>query len=381
MTKTTKLFALALVLLPMALQAQDDDMYFASSPKKAGKATQQRVQEQPVHRVQIIYADAEADTIQGCDRDVDEYNRRGPASRQFSYQLPGNDTLYILEDTTVQTTAILNQAYADGYDEGFMDADDYYYARRLNRFGVGFHYGPHYAGFYDPWYYDSWYWGYDPYWYGGWGYYGWHHPYWSAYYGWPHYGWYDPYWYGGYYGGWYGGYYGGWYGGGHRYSGSIVSSRGGYTGRTGVSLGGGRYGGRTTGGMRSGSTRFGAGNNGYRFGNANNRTTTSRTGRVYQQQDTDSNSGRTTVRSSSSRYNGGSTRSNSTVSSQNRSSATTNNSTRSTYSGSSNSSRSTFGSGSTFSGGGSTFSGGSSGGSFGGGGGGGFSGGGGRRGR
>ena len=170
MMKTRNLFAAALILLPfIALQAQDDDMYFASSPKKAAAKTDVQRRTQPVQRVQIIYADAETDSIQGCNRDVDEYNRRGPASRQFSYQLPGNDTLYVLEDTTVQTSAILNQAYAQGYDEGFADADDYYYARHFNRFGYGFHYSPYYySTFYDPWYYDSWYWGYDPYWYGGW---------------------------------------------------------------------------------------------------------------------------------------------------------------------------------------------------------------------
>ena len=96
--KTRNLLAVALLLLPfIALQAQDDDMYFASSPKKAVAKAKKVQAVEPVQRVQIIYADAETDSIQGSDRDVDEYNRRGPAARQFSYKLPDNDTLYVLE--------------------------------------------------------------------------------------------------------------------------------------------------------------------------------------------------------------------------------------------------------------------------------------------
>ena len=384
-------FLVALVMLPfIALQAQDDDMYFASSPKKTATKKQKVRTEQPVQRVQVIYAEAETDSIQGSERDVDEYNRRGPAARQFSYQLPDNDTLYVLEDTTLQTAAILNQVYAQGYDEGYADADDYYYSRRFNRFGYGFHYDPYYSAFYDPWYYDSWYWGYDPYWYGGWGYYGWHHPYWS-----PYYGWYDPYWYGGYYGGWYGGYYGGHYGGGrnHRTDG-YVASRGGYTGRGGVNLGGRNSGGsngRVTSGRNGGTTRFGAANNGYRFGggnasrsgstSANSRlggtTTNARTGRVFQQgTNVNNTNNRTAVRPGNSTFSGGSSRSNTSSPTINRSQSSSSASTRTFGSSNSSSSSSSVSSsrssgfsggssssGGGFSGGGSRSSGGFSGGS------------------
>ena len=201
--------ALALLFLPLTMVAQDD-LYFVH--KKSDKATVTSKHSQADDRylpVEIVYAD-DADAavdVKGSSRDVDEYNRRGRASKgvvvekadgTFTYQIPGNDTLYIMDDTMAVTTrSLANDVYAQGYNEGYQDGEDYAYTRRLNRFGyAGGYASPWYYSYYDPFYWDDWYWGYDPYWYGG--YYGWHRPYWG--YGWRGYWGYDPYWYGGYYG-------------------------------------------------------------------------------------------------------------------------------------------------------------------------------------
>ena len=181
--------------LPMAMQAQDDDLYF--SPKKV--AQESSVEDHtPAYYV-------------GSNRSVDEYNRRGMF--RSKYQPIGSDslgTVYgILPDTTYIDTTL--------YNKGRMqwDDDDYAYTRRMSRwdgfydpwfysywgpgrygwYGPRYGYGPWYAGWYDPWYnpwYDPWYYGYG---YGyGWGWYGAYSPW---YYG---YGWGYPYYYG-----WYGG--------------------------------------------------------------------------------------------------------------------------------------------------------------------------------
>ena len=203
-----QLAALAQLFVPLATMVAQDDVYFVGKKtKKAATETQVATQPEATRYtpVQIIYADEdEAVNVSGSKRDVDEYNRRGSYGRQsvmvenpdgtFSYQLPGNDTLYIMQDSMAVTTrSLANDAYSQGYNEGYQDGEDYALTRRINRFSYGY---PFYD---DPFYWDS-YW-YDP-WYGG--YYGWSRPYWGyrGYWG------YDPYWYGGYYGPYYGGYYG-----------------------------------------------------------------------------------------------------------------------------------------------------------------------------
>jgi len=280
--------AFALLFLPLSMVAQDD-LYFVH--KKSDKATTSQSKkaaddaQQRYLPVQIIYADEDdaAVDVSGSTRDVDEYNRRGRAANgvvvenadgTFTYQIPGNDTLYVMDDSMAVTTrSLANDVYAQGYNEGYADGEDYAYTRRLNRFGyAGAYASPWYYSYYDPFYWDDWYYGYDPYWYGG--YYGWSRPYWGYYgwgYGWRGYWGYDPYWYGGYYGwGYPYSYWGGYYGPSGRnyrhnsdwYAGSHTTRRPGMTGRT-------------AGFSRNGGTTNRSGNNSYA---TRSRSTTGRTG-------------------------------------------------------------------------------------------------------
>lgn len=217
MKNVRTLFAASLLLaLPFSSWAQDDDMYFGSKKKDKKEQTEKKATIQPVRYVpvEIVYEDESQAAVSGCDRDIDEYNRRGKAGTQsgkgelvenpdgtFSYRVSANDTLYVVDDSTAITTSYLaNDLYSQGYSEGYRDGEDYAFSRRLGRFGYSSIYA---SPWYDPYYYwNDWYWG-DPYWYGG--YYGWHRPYWGyAGIGWGWGGWYgswgyDPYWYG-YYG-------------------------------------------------------------------------------------------------------------------------------------------------------------------------------------
>ena len=95
MIRFRHLFAAMLLILPLTVQAQDDDMYFV--PKKKAK-----------NRVEIVYEDPAPSVAL---RDVDEYNRRGSYANTFKYRSANEDTVYVLNDST----GIVNQAYAAGY--------------------------------------------------------------------------------------------------------------------------------------------------------------------------------------------------------------------------------------------------------------------------
>lgn len=244
-----------LLLVPFMGWAQDDDLYFVPKKKDKKAKAEQTVQTPSRYRdVEIIYADDDADIsgISGSSRSVDEYNRRGGSSR--GYRLPGDDTLYVMQDSTVITTRrMANDIYAQGYDEGYADGEDYALSRRMSRFTYGSIYAsPWYYSYYDPFYWDY----YDPWW--GWGgyhvgYYGWTRPYWG--YSWS----YSPYWYGGYYS-WHRPYYGGYYGhhGGRGYYWRGNNRRPGDTGRSGTYYRGGRSGGSVSGGRASSMGRSGS---------------------------------------------------------------------------------------------------------------------------
>ena len=234
-----------LLVLPFTGWAQDDDVYFVPKKKAQKAKTEQRAQ--PSQRylpVEIVYEDEYDDdatiTTAGSNRNVDEYNRRSARGSQltgqmvqnpdgtFSYRVPANDTLYVMNDSTAITTDnFAEELYSRGYEDGVAAGEDYAYSNRLGRFTYGGVYAsPWYYSYYDPFYWDDWYWGYRPY-YGYYGYYGWHSPYWYSRWG------YGSHWYGGYWGG---GYYN------HRYHGSY--GRGGYSPRT--------YTGGRGGGIRGG---------------------------------------------------------------------------------------------------------------------------------
>ncbi len=205
MKYTSSLIAAFLLILPLTMWAQDD-MYFASSKKAKKEAEKRKAEKQS--KYEIIYADDDEPLdIVGSGRDVDEYNRRYSVSNRkgqaqlvqqpdgsFAYEIPQEDSV------TVSTRSLLNNAYERGYDEGYIDGEDYALTRRMGRFGYSSVYvSPWYSTYYsDPFYWDSWYYWNDPF------YYSWSRPYWgysSYYYGYgPYhygYGWNRPYYYGG----------------------------------------------------------------------------------------------------------------------------------------------------------------------------------------
>ncbi len=212
----------------MSLQGMaQDDMYFISSKKsKATAETEQATEDaasQQTVRASTRRYSQETDVI-GCDRDVDEYNRRGSRDAavddgeviitdtlgmQWVLQRDANgESVWVpLEDAQEDR----QYAEAEEDDSSYDYDDDYYYTRRLARF-CGY-YSP-WLAWYDPWY-DYW---YDP-WYGWYGYYPWYG------YGWGYYPWHGWYGYGGWYG-FHGGHYrGGRYGGtfGHQGGGALAS--------------------------------------------------------------------------------------------------------------------------------------------------------------
>ena len=220
-------------MLPIAMQAQDDDLYF--TPKKSADKTS--TQQSASQRSETPY-------YSGSSRDVDEYNRRPMHSY---YETIGTDSLGndIIEfhSGAEDSTKVFK---APDYD----DESDYAYSRRMSRFDDFYWYDPWFDGYYG-------FYGYSPYrfyrWYPGWyGYSSW-------------YSWYDPFWYdwyypyGPYYNGWYSGWYGGWYGG---------PWYGGWYGRTHYRDYGGNYhgnnrsggiAGRGTGSRRGGHNGYGTG--------------------------------------------------------------------------------------------------------------------------
>lgn len=174
----------ALCALPLTMQAQDDDMYFAS--KKSAKKSKAE------------YISPSNTYYSGSTRNVDEYNRRvGYRMNPIANDSTGNDIINfsavegVYPDSVAgdfQLTREMSRwdgytptdAYWEGYDRG-----------RSDEWRNSWH---------SPWYYSSYYPWYDSYWYDPWYYSSWH------------YGWYDP-WYRPYYHyGWgWGGYYSSWY--------------------------------------------------------------------------------------------------------------------------------------------------------------------------
>ena len=147
----TKLFLFAVVgTLPLMLWAQDDDMYFIPSKKSKNAETT------------VVTPTREVYVPTNRMRDVDEYNRRGAIRKRENPEVVMTDTLGMqwmltqnekgesvwvpVEDVQPVTSPDYSQAYQDGYE----DAMENYYSRRLSRFH-GYAYYPSYR-FYDPWY-------------------------------------------------------------------------------------------------------------------------------------------------------------------------------------------------------------------------------------
>ena len=191
------IFLMAILALPFAIYAQNDDMYFVSSKKKSANKEKTVENKSSARRSASPWADVEdADFHTGKLRDVDEYNRRG--NRQVIARLDG-DTLYVHSPDSLEQKEYLVR-YEENYAVDDPYIDDYYYSARLSRYHGFYHFDPFMwdicYGWYDPWY-DPWYGWYGPYyrhgWYSwstwgwGWGHchLGWHHG-WGP--GWHH-GW------------------------------------------------------------------------------------------------------------------------------------------------------------------------------------------------
>lgn len=209
------LFALvALLSLPTMMCAQDDDMYFVPKKKKADVTTTvtPTATRQTESSSYDPDRDANADYHTGNLRDVDEYNRRGSATKSGDVvaRMSG-DTLYVTtQDGKVVAypgegevaTVSKSKKYDDTYYEDSYYDDDFYYATRLSRYHGFYYHDPFFwdvrFGWYDPWY-DPWYGYYAPYyrynymsWYDwGWGWH--HHPGWDMC--WGHHGYYRDHYY------------------------------------------------------------------------------------------------------------------------------------------------------------------------------------------
>lgn len=166
--------------MPLALLAQDDDLYFVPKKNVAVEVSTDR------------YGMPKDTYYSGSDRSVDEYNRR-LKSQVEPLDSMSNDTTALGDDykLTKQMSRFDDYRLADnaafwaGYEAGRRDwgwHSPWYYSR------MGW-YGSWYDPWYSPWYYSSWRWGwYDPWYYG---YAGWYDPW---YYGWGYgWGWGYPY--------------------------------------------------------------------------------------------------------------------------------------------------------------------------------------------
>lgn len=187
--KKLLLISMLVGAMPLAMMAQDDDLYFMS---KKSKST-------VVEEAHDYYGMPKDTYYAGSNRDVDEYNRRfrshveqiGDSSKVDVISFNGEKGVYpdsLHEDFRLTKKMArfdeyqLDSAYWAGYQTG---RDTWW----------GWHSPWYYSrwGWYDPWYspyyYSSWYWGwYDPWYYG---YVGWYDPwYYRGYWGWGY-----PYYY------------------------------------------------------------------------------------------------------------------------------------------------------------------------------------------
>ena len=266
--KKLLLISMLIGAMPLAMLAQDDDLYFV--PKKKKAKTEQVKDISPVvapqPKAKSSYEVIDGDTTQLDVIDFTEGRGVYPADTLDTEDFALTKKMMRFDDYDVSD----NDAFWAGYNAGrsqWMWHSPWYYSR----------YG---YGWYDPWYYGGWYgsyYGFHSPWYYGWyddpWYYGWYSPYYSSW-GWPYYGyygWHSPYWRYGYYG-----YYGGGGGRSHYY---------GRTGNAGTIYENGRTGYRP-------AHRNTVYNSGQRMGSLRERAGSMSGGRVYSSGNTQrSNSG------------------------------------------------------------------------------------------
>ena len=168
--------------MPLAMMAQDDDLYFVPKKKSAEK-------------VQDNYGMPKNTYYCGSDRSIDDYNRRLHSTYQV---IDGDSTKNDIIDFSSE-----KGIYPDSLGEDYKLTkqmarfDDYDLSDNV-AFWTGYNLGRNDWGWHSTWYYSRFDW-YDPWYYSTWRY-GWRYAWYDP--------WYDP-WYFGYYG--YGGWYDPWY--------------------------------------------------------------------------------------------------------------------------------------------------------------------------
>ena len=205
--KKLLLISMLIGAMPLAMMAQDDDLYFVPKKKKVSKVEQVKeiapvVAPQP--KAKSSYEVIDGDTTNLDVIDFTEGKGVYPTDTLETEDYAITKNMVRFDDYDVSSNAAFWAGYRAGASTWAWHSP-WYYSR---------------YGWYDPWYYGSWYgsvmWN-NPYYLSWWDpyYYGWYDPYWSSW-GWPYYGYYSlyhsPYYYWGYpY------YYIGGGGGSHRY--------------------------------------------------------------------------------------------------------------------------------------------------------------------
>ena len=299
--KKLLLISMLIGAMPLAMMAQDDDLYFVAKKKKASKIEQVKeyapvVAPQP--KAKSSYEVIDGDTTKLDVIDFAEVKGVYPTDTLETEDYALTKKMMRFDDYDVSSNAAFWAGYNAGRSTWLTWHSPWYYSR---------------YGLYEPWYNSYWYNYYSPWyysWYDPW-YYGWYDPYYSSW-GWPYYGyysWYSPYWHGGYYHPYY---YGGGGGGSHHYYG--------HTGNAGtIDVKG------STGNYRP-AHRNTVTNNSQRMGSLRERASSMSGGRVYTSGNTE-RVGRRTANRGNTVYS--TTGNNSSISGN-----------RSTYSGSSSSNRS-----------------------------------------
>lgn len=194
--KKLLLISMLIGAMPLAMMAQDDDLYFVPKKKKVSKVEQVKenapvVAPQP--KAKSSYEVIDGDTTKLDVIDFTEGKGVYPSDTLETEDYALTKKMIRFDDYDVSD----NAAFWAGYNAGRSSMLTWHSPWYYSRYGYGWYdpwfYGSYYGfyGSYYPWYY-SW---YDPW------YYDWYSPYYSSW-GWPYYGyysWYSPYWHGGYY--------------------------------------------------------------------------------------------------------------------------------------------------------------------------------------
>ena len=170
--KKLLLISMLIGAMPLALMAQDDDLYFVPKKKKMIEETTER------------YAAQKSDAVNNDVIDFTPEQGVYPDSLEEDFKITKRMSRF--DDYVLADSAAFWAGYEAGRDSWGWHSPFYY-----SRYGW---YDPWYDPWYNPYYYTSWRYGwYDPWYYGSWRY-GWYDPWYYGYagWGWPYYRHYYP---------------------------------------------------------------------------------------------------------------------------------------------------------------------------------------------